>query len=259
MPLNADLTDTGREQLIELIHESLRVRSRFELFLWLQGRLQAFLPHDIMIAAWGDFSRGAVEVDILTALPGLGRAPLPRDDLVPDLGRLFQCWDGHGRTPFSLSADQGIFCADALEKCMGRHAVRGLRSALVHAVKDVRGRHDCLYVLLGNSPLSSQFSRRMMEALTPYLDCALRQLDMPQAAPPEDETLPEEAESAALSPRELEIMEWVRMGKTNIEIGLILDISAFTVKNHLQRIFRKLDVLNRAQAVSKFTQTAACS
>jgi DNA-binding CsgD family transcriptional regulator len=46
-------------------------------------------------------------------------------------------------------------------------------------------------------------------------------------------------------------MEWICKGKTNQEIGLILDISAFTVKNHVQRIFRKLDVVNRAQAVSK--------
>jgi DNA-binding CsgD family transcriptional regulator len=29
-----------------------------------------------------------------------------------------------------------------------------------------------------------------------------------------------------------------------------LDISAFTVKNHVQRVFKKLNVSNRAQAVS---------
>jgi DNA-binding CsgD family transcriptional regulator len=46
----------------------------------------------------------------------------------------------------------------------------------------------------------------------------------------------------------------VRNGKTNFEIGMILDISAFTVKNHLQRIFRKLDVVNRAQAVAKLSK-----
>ncbi len=54
-----------------------------------------------------------------------------------------------------------------------------------------------------------------------------------------------------LSPRELEILERVRNGKTNLENGMILNISAFTVKNHLQRIFRKLDVCNRVQAVGK--------
>jgi DNA-binding CsgD family transcriptional regulator len=47
-------------------------------------------------------------------------------------------------------------------------------------------------------------------------------------------------------------MKWVAMGKTNGEIGSILNVSSFTIKNHMQRIFKKLDVFNRAQAVSTF-------
>ncbi len=49
-------------------------------------------------------------------------------------------------------------------------------------------------------------------------------------------------------------MAWVAMGKTNPEIGCILSISEFTVKNHLKSIFSKLDVTNRAQAVAKLTR-----
>lgn len=60
-----------------------------------------------------------------------------------------------------------------------------------------------------------------------------------------------EEESLSLSDRENEIMHWVGAGKTNYEIGLILGISQFTVKNHLQRIFRKIDVRNRAQAITR--------
>jgi len=45
-------------------------------------------------------------------------------------------------------------------------------------------------------------------------------------------------------------MKWVRQGKTNYEIGAIMDISPFTVKNHLQKIFQKLNVNNRVQAVA---------
>ena len=52
-------------------------------------------------------------------------------------------------------------------------------------------------------------------------------------------------------------MRWVALGKTNPEIGMILDISEFTVKNHMKSIFTKLDVTNRAQAVAKLTRVGA--
>ena len=48
------------------------------------------------------------------------------------------------------------------------------------------------------------------------------------------------------------ILHWVKTGKTNFEIGIILTISPNTVKNHLKRIFQKLDVSCRAQAVAKY-------
>jgi DNA-binding CsgD family transcriptional regulator len=57
--------------------------------------------------------------------------------------------------------------------------------------------------------------------------------------------------SSELSARETEILRWIALGKTNPEIGSILNISAFTVKNHVQRILKKLDVTNRTQAVGK--------
>ena len=57
-----------------------------------------------------------------------------------------------------------------------------------------------------------------------------------------------------LSEREAEILRWMRAGKTNQEIGLILNISPFTVKNHVQKILRKLNVTNRTQAVAKSGQ-----
>lgn len=60
-----------------------------------------------------------------------------------------------------------------------------------------------------------------------------------------------EDDNARLSEREHEVMHWVGCGKTNHEIGMILGISQFTVKNHLQRIFRKIDVRNRAQAITR--------
>ena len=57
-----------------------------------------------------------------------------------------------------------------------------------------------------------------------------------------------------LTPTEQTIMAWVRLGKTNSEIGQILGVSVFTAKNHLANIFKILNVVSRAQAVAETTQ-----
>ena len=55
----------------------------------------------------------------------------------------------------------------------------------------------------------------------------------------------------SLTKRQAQIMNWVQQGKTNFEIVVILEVSPLTVKNHLQKLFKRLDVHNRAQAVAK--------
>lgn len=55
---------------------------------------------------------------------------------------------------------------------------------------------------------------------------------------------------AALSPREREIMREVATGASNREIAARLFLSEKTVKNHINRIFSKLDVTSRGQAIA---------
>jgi DNA-binding CsgD family transcriptional regulator len=58
------------------------------------------------------------------------------------------------------------------------------------------------------------------------------------------------AESGPLTPRERDVLMWVREGKTNEEIGVILGCSHHTVNDHLKNIFRKLNVTNRTAAAN---------
>lgn len=52
-----------------------------------------------------------------------------------------------------------------------------------------------------------------------------------------------------LTPRETEILNLVAKGMSNREISDALDISEYTVKNHIKNIFHKLHLENRAQLV----------
>jgi LuxR family transcriptional regulator, quorum-sensing system regulator CviR len=54
-----------------------------------------------------------------------------------------------------------------------------------------------------------------------------------------------------ISQRELEVLHWAKEGKSTWDISNILSISERTVKFHFGNIFRKLDVLNRSQAIAK--------
>jgi DNA-binding NarL/FixJ family response regulator len=54
---------------------------------------------------------------------------------------------------------------------------------------------------------------------------------------------------AALTGRELEVLELIASGLTNDEIAERLVLSAGTVKTHVNHIFFKLDLRNRAEAV----------
>lgn len=55
-------------------------------------------------------------------------------------------------------------------------------------------------------------------------------------------------EKTALTPREMEILTLVSMGSTNEEIAGKMFISTNTVKTHLYKIFKKINVGNRLQA-----------
>ncbi|HEX8480275.1 MAG TPA: LuxR C-terminal-related transcriptional regulator [Allosphingosinicella sp.] len=57
--------------------------------------------------------------------------------------------------------------------------------------------------------------------------------------------------SLGLSPRECEILELLASGASNKEIARKLSISPNTVKTHAARVYEKLEVQKRMQAVEK--------
>lgn len=72
-------------------------------------------------------------------------------------------------------------------------------------------------------------------------------LIQPQEAIPSADIL---MQSCAVTKREAEVLYWVALGKTNRDIGEILDLSPRTVNKHLEHIFAKLNVETRTAAVA---------
>ena len=54
-----------------------------------------------------------------------------------------------------------------------------------------------------------------------------------------------------LTKRELQVLDWISEGKTNAAIAKKLGLSPLTIKTHVQKILRKLEVKTRSEAVKK--------
>ena len=76
-------------------------------------------------------------------------------------------------------------------------------------------------------------------------------VEVEQPPPPGDSGSAAEAggETTSLTPRELEVLQLMADGLANKEIAARLRFSTHTAKFHVESLLRKLDAVNRAEAV----------
>ncbi|MGF6119658.1 DNA-binding CsgD family transcriptional regulator [Janthinobacterium lividum] len=210
---------TGREQeyLLHAILGAHGIAAPGDFFLWSQGPLQTLLPHDILMCAQLD-ADGAV----LRSEAWHSAAP------------------DHGL----LRERQGQLAHLALAWRAGGQGAAVIEGVLVHgSVGDAGGSFFALFAVM---PADAARQAYVLELLLPCLHVHWLALPGSQHA-----RMAGPAATRAASARELEVLHWVREGKSNDEVGKILGISGTTVKSHLQRIYKLLGVSNRMQAVSR--------
>lgn len=241
---------------IALIKQSLNIDSHYHLLHWLQGEVQTFLPHDILITAWGDFSLGIYYLDVVAIHPLLRTVNIDKEKLRPHISAMLELWQDSAMNPVILNIEDGYFdihnalTAEAKhEKTQNQHVkeFKTMSSCLIHGIQDQRAHDDCLYLFLSSESIP-QSSKQDLPIFLPFIDNALRRIEPFKNIAMDGSYTEEEKLNPTLSNRECEIMNLVKDGKTNIEISEALDISKFTVKNHLQTIFKKLKATNRSQA-----------
>lgn len=110
--------------------------------------------------------------------------------------------------------------------------------ALGYLTKD-SGREDITRAVLaaaaGQSVLDGEIQRRLVSAAT-----AARKTPVPEAASPTPDNL---------TVREVEVLRLIAAGRSNAQIAAELFVSEATVKTHINHLFAKTGVRDRAQAV----------
>jgi LuxR family transcriptional regulator, quorum-sensing system regulator CviR len=99
------------------------------------------------------------------------------------------------------------------------------------------GGHMTLVSLSLSERAAAMRHRAVLDAILPHLH------EMLLWSPPHGEV--------GLTPREIEILSWMKDGKSVWDVGCLLAISERTVKFHLSNAYSKLNAVNRSQAVAK--------
>lgn len=118
-------------------------------------------------------------------------------------------------------------------------AGHGMTATWALSLHDQRLHHTILALSGGRDAPSPEEARQLLYRAHQIVDASGRLEDAGEG--------PHER----LSGREVECLRWSAAGKSSEEIAIILDISAHTVATYLKSAMRKLDAVNRMQAVAR--------
>jgi len=235
------------ESLVLNLDASLRIRARHQFFGWTQGTLQSLIEHQLLICALHHGGPAKFYVDSFSTVPvePTHFSELFRQDvsLVP---HLIKSWEeNHSQVVNCEAGNGGQFAGSALARELTR---LGANHMVAHGTHDATGQLTSFFTFACRPGAIGPRQAYYVELLVPFLHSAWVRTQVNWQA---KSAGLKPAVTGFLTPREREILEWIYRGKSNIEVGMILKISPLTVKNHVQKILRKLDVLNRTQAVGK--------
>ncbi len=245
------------ESLMRVIEAAPQVCRRFQFFVWSQGDLQRWLPHKMMVCGAYDRDHRDMVFDIFNSVPLSDQVVATLKDARSTLmASAVQAWRKGRQQPVLISLSQSEGTAD---QAAAELVLQGYESLLVHGLcRPGRPEEIESFFVIGHP--GQAYDESAVQAMDMLLSCihltyqrvcvTERQMSRPRdAVGPQAVTAYQRQNVITL--REREILLWVRDGLSNQQISEQLGISALTVKNHIQKILRKLGAANRAQAVAK--------
>jgi transcriptional regulator EpsA len=258
------LTPQQAEAIVRVVESAPHVRRRYQFFVWTQSQLQALLPHQILsCGAYQRQQRDLVfEVFHSVVLPAELLDCLTRMQ-GPLLRALAAAWvEGRG---LPLLLEPARLVGPGIEGAVALLQHSGIEALIVHGVSRPQRpvEIESFFVFASTGRLPPSPTAALLELMLPHLHATWQRV-----AAVEREMSPGTATVVARSrrvsgageatrgvtERERQILLWVREGKSNHQIAEVLGISPLTVKNHVQKILRKLGASNRAQAVAEALQ-----
>lgn len=244
------------EVLLRVIESAPQVCRRHQFFVWSQGDFQRWLPHKISVCGTYDRDQRDLVFDIFNSVPVPDEVVQGLKDIRSELMQTALSTWHRGRRQACRMSLSPMGVASSLRQTL---TDLGYGEVLMHGIHRPGRPEEIESFFLFTQPHEA-FSENVLRSLDMLLPClhvayqrvcaTERQMvvgrTMSSALPgqPYQRLIP-------ITEREREILLWVRDGLSNQQISEKLGISALTVKNHVQKILRKLGAANRAQAVAR--------
>lgn len=137
-----------------------------------------------------------------------------------------------------------VFPGRPYVELMGKASEHGLRYGVAGGVNGSTQNYGSIFSFSSGSDRFGGRQKKILDVVIPHLHQAV--LRVASTVLPKDRQAP----LSVLSGREVEVLRWIKEGKTNWEISMILNISERTVKFHVHNITLKLNAVNKSHAIA---------
>jgi DNA-binding CsgD family transcriptional regulator len=236
------LTETQCLQFARFAEAAIQVQSEVAFLSLINDHVQKLLPHQTLFAASGRICFEYMEI--------LHVVPVNYPDVyLAGVQRVFRIRErpafGHWlmhRNAMVLDGDDPNIVLSERERF--EVEVVGQGRLVIHGVVDLSGHMGSFFSFAGVPlTIAAAQAARMMEMLVPPLHTALSRI--PNATS-QNQAL------SSLTKIEKQLLGWLAAGRSNLEIAQLRGKSPETVRNQLHRLFSKLQVSSRAEAVNQF-------
>ncbi len=234
-----DFSRTELTVILEIIHSSLACRNDSDL-----TRLIARIK-ELVAADHGVCGIGVIDSGRLTQVKKIFNLDYPGEWM-----RLYASKELYRVDPIirhQIRAEKSYFWEEATAEVTESEDISfmrlagdfGLRYGVAAGFRGPTSNLASIFSFSGSGDRFREHHKEILNALVPHVHIALERV-----------CAMERKKGMDLSTREREVLAWVKEGKTNWEISMILNISERTVKFHVQNIEHKLNAVNKAHAIA---------
>ena len=256
-PTYGDRNLQGRNSLIEASHQvtqaAAAIFNRNQLTAWVRGPLRRLIPHEKALLGFGQIGYATVPIDLVHAV-----------DLDENYFAAAHTHTRHLPSPvmakwLKMREPQIIlpagFCRATHDFWLNNLDQHQIGNGVFDASVEGASGRMC-FIKLFNVWQSLEGGANMLERyVTPLLADIWKRIDAHQARA--SQSVRDRAAFASMTPKEREVYRWLCEGKSNWEIGRILNKSEWTVKNQVSKILHQTGASTRYQLANMRFQTSA--